>query len=859
MVMAETQKSPESVRPTSACAPTDPPGLRRLRFPFFDLLVKERWGEAAATTVRLAAVPSLRKRSRSPGHPREASCSIRRLPAHCRAPVHGAQTPLISLTADPCQRVDEEFFARAHARRGRCACRKTARIASHTLPAGATANLLCSCLHPGGSRVCRLDGGQFDIGRCGTEGSDPVGSALARSKGATGEAIGGCTPGATHRWVVAVSMSATTSRAARTHVYLGRSHRPLGDIYVSDHADARQGGRFRWVLSTCLAAAVGVLAILVVIAGSTDTHETDGGLAAEPAARARGSAGLVAAALGATSTDCAGRSPRPTGCSSRAVPWRRKFVILDAVRQRRGSRDYIMNKPYARLVAQARADLQGGGPARAAIQSVQALRQYHSARRRRAPRGRPAGCQRQDRRAAGRHDTERGWPGARPPRRSPSLVGRSLTAADEPAMLRPGFAPEAPGPAAGDVLAERLRQAAPTPPRPTPRSWPRSVFEAEDAVDDLEGREVRVVKAQRGDTLVRILQRMGAETWQARAMSDAARNALPDGAPAARPGGARHAGALGGARQPHGADPLQRVRRRPGPQGDRDAQRRRRVRRQRLAHRRAHRRAPSFVDDDQPQASSLYASLHHTAERQGIPPDVILQILQDPRLRDGLPPARARRRRLRVLLRRQGRGQGRRRQPRRAARHRRHLGRRDAASSTASARPTAPSTTTTTQGNTSRKFLMRRPVRGEDVRITSGFGVRRHPILQIPKMHTGVDWACATGTPIMAAGSGVIEEVGPQGRIRQLHPHPPRQRLQDRLRPHVALRPGRGRGRQGAPGPDHRLRRHHRPVVGSARALRGARQQQLRRPDVDPGAARAPARRASSSPTSRRSARASTT
>jgi murein DD-endopeptidase MepM/ murein hydrolase activator NlpD len=67
------------------------------------------------------------------------------------------------------------------------------------------------------------------------------------------------------------------------------------------------------------------------------------------------------------------------------------------------------------------------------------------------------------------------------------------------------------------------------------------------------------------------------------------------------------------------------------------------------------------------------------------------------------------------------------------------------------------------QGNTSRKFLMRRPVRGEDVRITSGFGVRRHPILQIPKMHTGVDWACATGTPIMAAGAGVIEEAGRKG------------------------------------------------------------------------------------------------
>ena len=30
-------------------------------------------------------------------------------------------------------------------------------------------------------------------------------------------------------------------------------------------------------------------------------------------------------------------------------------------------------------------------------------------------------------------------------------------------------------------------------------------------------------------------------------------------------------------------------------------------------------------------------------------------------------------------------------------------------------------------------------------------------------MHTGVDWSCAVGTPIMAAGNGVIEEVGRKG------------------------------------------------------------------------------------------------
>ncbi len=61
-------------------------------------------------------------------------------------------------------------------------------------------------------------------------------------------------------------------------------------------------------------------------------------------------------------------------------------------------------------------------------------------------------------------------------------------------------------------------------------------------------------------------------------------------------------------------------------------------------------------------------------------------------------------------------------------------------------------------GKSSRKFLIRTPIVG--ARETSPFGMRFHPILGYTRMHTGVDWAAPIGTPIFAAGNGVIESAG---------------------------------------------------------------------------------------------------
>ena len=52
------------------------------------------------------------------------------------------------------------------------------------------------------------------------------------------------------------------------------------------------------------------------------------------------------------------------------------------------------------------------------------------------------------------------------------------------------------------------------------------------------------------------------------------------------------------------------------------------------------------------------------------------------------------------------------------------------------------------------KTLMKTPING--ARLSSSFGMRKHPILGYNKLHQGTDFAAKTGTPIMASGSGAI-------------------------------------------------------------------------------------------------------
>ena len=64
-------------------------------------------------------------------------------------------------------------------------------------------------------------------------------------------------------------------------------------------------------------------------------------------------------------------------------------------------------------------------------------------------------------------------------------------------------------------------------------------------------------------------------------------------------------------------------------------------------------------------------------------------------------------------------------------------------------------------GQSVRKALLRTPING--ARLSSGYGMRKHPILGYNKKHLGLDFAAPKGTPIFAAGDGTITMIGRHG------------------------------------------------------------------------------------------------
>ena len=64
-------------------------------------------------------------------------------------------------------------------------------------------------------------------------------------------------------------------------------------------------------------------------------------------------------------------------------------------------------------------------------------------------------------------------------------------------------------------------------------------------------------------------------------------------------------------------------------------------------------------------------------------------------------------------------------------------------------------------GESATKFLMKTPING--ARLSSSFGMRRHPISGYSRLHKGTDFAAPTGTPVYAAGHGTVERASRYG------------------------------------------------------------------------------------------------
>ncbi|HMN39187.1 MAG TPA: M23 family metallopeptidase [Hyphomicrobium sp.] len=560
-------------------------------------------------------------------------------------------------------------------------------------------------------------------------------------------------------------------------VYRGGSSSFFRDIYDVDHVEQRQGGRFRWLLSTCLAATVGAIAILVVVYGSSDKSGMDDRLLPEFSNILDGTGMRPIFPAFKNADGLKWLLPKTDRLQLTTGALSTRYIIHESSKQRRDGREYMRQKPYARIVARL-APVSGNYAD--VIPPFNPFKLYASSQ--------PvnAGGDSDDNSGSGlsRSDisvkvvellggilpgedgeeldtrevqdlVERAGENASAGNDAAAAADASglpldgvAAATDEDIAVQggqPALGPEAN--AAGEQL-------------PNTTSITKTAETFEEVDNDLEAGEVSVVKVGRDDTLQTILQRAGADDWQARAMIDAARATFPESAlvpgqevritlvPSLTQANKKEPSSFSVFSDGH--DHLVTVSRSAAgefvastlPSIGKELQ-------------------SASSDGENAQAVSLYASFYHAALVQNIEPDTIMSVLRihafdtdfrrrvrpgdtvemffdmkDEQSTDG-PPGEL----LYTAINSGGA----------VARFYRFR------------TPDGHVDYYDDNGNNSKKFLMRKPVRGDNVRLTSGFGVRYHPLLNTRKMHTGVDWATAPGTPILASGNGTIEEAGHKG------------------------------------------------------------------------------------------------
>ena len=560
------------------------------------------------------------------------------------------------------------------------------------------------------------------------------------------------------------SFLARSRPAGWQSLHRAHSRLPLKDLYSRDHAESRQGGGFRWLVSTCLAATVGAVAIFVVIYGSADPIEGSEGLLPSLKRMGEDAVTPVMIEIKHRQEGLRWAVPRTDRLQVMTGAMSTRFTIHETTRQRRAGREYIYAKPYVRVVSRL-----APVPANYAdvIPPFNPFKLFANSK------------------PVGSSDEDGGTGDARTDVAIkvvellggilPEEDGQELETKEVEDLVDKSDGSDADGANAGQAtagdlsaLAESAGQLgayAGTGGSQSTTILRKSSFDADDADEaDDGGKKVMTVKVGAGDTLTKILTTAGAEKWQAKTMIESAATAFPEASLAA--GQEVQITLVPSLTQQDRMEPV-----RFSVYATMEGNKEHKVTVSRNA-------AGEFVasteeakageelraamgEGDQPQSSSLYSSIYYTSLVQHVPPETIMQILKIHAYDTDF------RRRIRagdqveLFF--------------------------DPKDETASDAPPGELLCTSVtagaethkfyrfrtndgvvdfydaQGNNSKKFLMRRPVRSADVRLTSGFGMRRHPLLGEYKMHTGIDWSAPIGTPILASGNGTIEEAGRKG------------------------------------------------------------------------------------------------
>jgi len=531
----------------------------------------------------------------------------------------------------------------------------------------------------------------------------------------------------------------------------GRGRNAGRNMFDDDHADGGGGGRFRWLISTFIAGAIGAVAIFVIIAGSTDHKRGDGFMPAMQRLRD-----------GAMTPELIPQSQRAEGLNW-AVPKTEKleisagltstrYVIYETVRQRRDDRYYIHAQPYMRIVARLATvprDYQD------VIPPFNPLQLYAN----NDPVGPTKGAT-----SAARQDVKitiiELTGGALPAQDGQSLDDSEVVELIQRFRLEESLA-------AAEAGAEASQNAGDPNSKTDDESAFTSVLVKNDFEDSLNTRDLvdtkkMEVRVEAGDTLSGLIEQQGAPAWQATEIIAAMRkyfiaDSLEAGqevrftlAPAPTDVDKLEPTTV----SIYAADGEHIVSAVRNDAGDYNAM---------STPPRDYAALRGIIEEkvSGPKSSSLYASVYHAGLLQNVPAETILQILKinayqtdfGRRIRAGDtiefffgfdnkdfadgPPGQ--------LLYSKITAGG---ETARFYRFRTPDGEFDFFDE---------------QGNNSKRFLTRKPVRSSSVRLSSGYGMRYHPLLNRRRMHAGVDWAGPIGTPILAAGRGVIEKAGRNG------------------------------------------------------------------------------------------------